>query len=67
MDLSQVIARAHISPAEAAELKVGNDANLIGPDDAPIAGKVTQISPALDPVEHDRRSVGAGRQSRTAS
>jgi len=48
MDLSQVIARAHVSPAEAAELKVGNDANVIGPGGAPIAGKVTQISPALD-------------------
>ncbi|HXI31276.1 MAG TPA: efflux RND transporter periplasmic adaptor subunit, partial [Vicinamibacterales bacterium] len=48
MDLSQVIARAHVSPAEAAELKVGNDANLIGPGGAPIPGKVTQISPALD-------------------
>jgi multidrug efflux pump subunit AcrA (membrane-fusion protein) len=49
MDLSKVIARAHISPAEASELKVGNDANLIGPDNAPIAGKITQISPAVDP------------------
>ena len=48
MDLSQVIARTHVSPAEAAELKVGNDANLIGPGGAPIPGKVTQISPALD-------------------
>lgn len=49
MDLSKVIARAHISPAEASELKVGNDANLIGPDNAPIGGKITQISPAVDP------------------
>ena len=48
MDLSQVIARAHVSPGEAAELKVGDDANVIGPGGAPIAGKVTQISPALD-------------------
>jgi HlyD family secretion protein len=48
MDLSQVIARAHVAPSEAAELKVGNDANLIGPGGAPIPGKVTQISPALD-------------------
>jgi RND family efflux transporter MFP subunit len=37
-----------VSPAEAAELKVGNDANVIGPGGAPIAAKVTQISPALD-------------------
>jgi len=48
MDLSQVIARTHVAPSEAAELKVGNEANLIGPDGAPIAAKVTQISPALD-------------------
>ena len=48
MDLSQVIARAHISQADAALLASGNDANLIGPDRVPIPGKVTQISPALD-------------------
>jgi multidrug efflux pump subunit AcrA (membrane-fusion protein) len=50
MDLSHVVARAHIAPAEAAELKVGDAANLIGPDNTPIAGEVTQISPALDPA-----------------
>ena len=48
MDVSQVIARAHVAQAEAAELKVGNNANIIGPDAAPIAGKVTLVSPALD-------------------
>ena len=48
MDLSQVVARAHITPSEAAELKVGADASLIGADGAPVPGKVTQISPALD-------------------
>jgi multidrug efflux pump subunit AcrA (membrane-fusion protein) len=48
MDVSQVIARTHVSQAEAAELKVGADANLIGPGGAPIAAKVTQVSPALD-------------------
>ena len=48
MDVSQVIARAHVAPGEAAELKVGNDANIIGPDGAPIPGKVTLVSPALD-------------------
>lgn len=48
MDTTKVIARTHIAQAEAAELKVGNDANLIGPGGAPIAAKVTQISPALD-------------------
>jgi multidrug efflux pump subunit AcrA (membrane-fusion protein) len=49
MDLSRVIARAHISQSEAAELKVGDQANLIGPDGAPVEGKVVSISPALDP------------------
>jgi len=48
MDLSQVIARTHVSQAEAAELKVGDEANLVAPGGAPIAAKVTQISPALD-------------------
>jgi HlyD family secretion protein len=48
MDISQVIARTHISPTEASELKVGNEANIIGPDNTPISAKVTQVSPALD-------------------
>src|SRR5437016_362341 len=48
MDLSKIIARVHVSQADAAELKVGNEANLVGPGGAPIAAKVTQISPALD-------------------
>jgi multidrug efflux pump subunit AcrA (membrane-fusion protein) len=48
MDLSQVIARTHVSQPEAAELKVGDEANLIGPGGAPIPAKVVQVSPALD-------------------
>lgn len=48
MDVSQVIARSHISQSDASELRVGNDANLIGPQGVPIAGKVTHISPALN-------------------
>jgi HlyD family secretion protein len=48
MDISQVIARTHISQTEAAELAVGSDANLVSPDGAAIPAKVTQISPALD-------------------
>ena len=62
MDLSQVIARAHVSQAEAAELAVGNDANLIGPAARRFPAKVTQISPALDAANTHRRSVGRGRQ-----
>ncbi len=49
MDVSQVIARMHVSQQEAAQLKVGNAANLIVPGVAPVPGRVTQISPALDP------------------
>ena len=48
MDTSQVIARTHVSQADAAELAVGNEANLLGPGGASIPGKVVQISPALD-------------------
>jgi multidrug efflux pump subunit AcrA (membrane-fusion protein) len=50
MDVAQVIARTHVTPADAAELKVGNDANLIGPGGAPIAAKVTLVGAALDPA-----------------
>jgi len=48
MDVSKVIARIHVSQADAAELKVGNAANLIGPGGAPIPAKVTHVSAALD-------------------
>jgi multidrug efflux pump subunit AcrA (membrane-fusion protein) len=48
MDLTTVVARTHVSQAEAAELKVGDDASIIGPGGAPISAKVTQVSPALD-------------------
>src|SRR5438093_3292740 len=51
MDLSQVIARRHVSQEEAAKLKVGDNANLILPDaSAIVPAKVTVISPALDPA-----------------
>ena len=48
MDISRVIARAHVSQADASEIAVGNAANLIGPNGVPIPAKVTQLSPALD-------------------
>ena len=50
MDVSQVIARAHLSPADAALLHIGNSANVIFPGLATAPGKVTQISFALDPT-----------------
>ncbi|HTS12231.1 MAG TPA: efflux RND transporter periplasmic adaptor subunit [Candidatus Limnocylindrales bacterium] len=50
MDLSSVIARAHVSPQEAAELSVGDSASIwLGEGEAPIPAKVTMVSPALDP------------------
>ncbi|MFY9529063.1 MAG: efflux RND transporter periplasmic adaptor subunit [Candidatus Acidiferrales bacterium] len=50
MDLSQVIARAHVSQPEAAELKVGDAATIAAPDQgADVPGKVTLVSPVLDP------------------
>jgi RND family efflux transporter MFP subunit len=51
MDLSQVIVRAHVAQEEARQLKIGNMAN-INPGDggAAVPGRITVISPALDPA-----------------
>jgi HlyD family secretion protein len=50
MDLSSVIAKAHIPQDEAATLKIGDKGTLRLPGIAgPIEGKVTVVSPALDP------------------
>ena len=50
MDISQVIARAHIPQPEAALLKAGDPATITVPgEDNPIEGKITVVSPALDP------------------
>src|SRR5439155_6200598 len=50
MDVSQVVARAHVSQEEAKYLKVGGAASMVTADGgAPVPGKVTLISPALDP------------------
>jgi HlyD family secretion protein len=51
MDVSQIIARAHVSQGDAKELKVGNAANIVPADgSAMVPGKVTVISPAVDPT-----------------
>jgi RND family efflux transporter MFP subunit len=49
MDLSTLIAKVHLSPEQAAALKLGDEAavNILG-QDAPVKGKLTLISPALD-------------------
>ncbi|MGE5205655.1 MAG: efflux RND transporter periplasmic adaptor subunit [Chlamydiota bacterium] len=50
MDLSHVIAKAHIPQAEAALLKVGDAATLTAAGrNQPIPATVTVVSPALDP------------------
>lgn len=50
MDTSSVIAKAHIPQNDAAALKVGDSGTMTVPGmDKPIEGKVTIVSPALDP------------------
>lgn len=50
MDLSRLIAKSHIPQSEAAVLKAGNPAELKVPGlDEPIKGRVSLVSPALDP------------------
>jgi len=48
MDMSDIVAHAHVTPSDASEIKVGDAANLLIPDKAPVPGKVTQVSPALE-------------------
>jgi multidrug efflux pump subunit AcrA (membrane-fusion protein) len=50
MDTSAIIAKAHIPQADAALLKVGDKGTITVPGiEKPIEGKVTVVSPALDP------------------
>jgi HlyD family secretion protein len=50
MDLSQVVARAHIAQLEAASLKVGDPATITIPGQlVQVKGKVSLVSPAVDP------------------
>ena len=50
MDISQVVARAHIPQQNAALLKVGDKAEVTVPGiDGTFPGKVSVVSPALDP------------------
>ena len=50
MDLSQMVAKAHIPQTQAALLKKGDKATLsVAGAAEPIQGKVTMVSPALDP------------------
>ena len=50
MDLSTVIAKAHIPQNDAAALKIGDKGTITAPGvEGPIEGRVTVVSPALDP------------------
>src|SRR5271166_2123757 len=49
MDTSSVIAKAHIPQDQAVQLKPGDAATMKAPGDIEVAGKVTLVSPALDP------------------
>ncbi len=50
MDVSRVIARANVPAGQLSFLKVGNPATIIASDGAAeLRGKVTVVSPALDP------------------
>jgi HlyD family secretion protein len=50
MDLSSVIAKAHIPQHDAEALKVGDKGTMTVPGlEKPVEGKVTVVSPALDP------------------
>ena len=49
MDLSQVVARAHVAQTEAASLKVGDPATITIPGQPTIVkGKISLVSPAVD-------------------
>jgi HlyD family secretion protein len=48
VDISQVVARANVPVKEAVSIKVGRPARITGPD-GDLAGKVTVVSPAVDP------------------
>ena len=49
MDLSRVIARIHIAPAQAQQLQPRDQARLISSDGSQVPAHVMLVSPALDP------------------
>ena len=48
IDISQVVARANVPVKEASFVRVGRPARITGPD-GDLAGKVTVVSPSVDP------------------
>ena len=68
MNLSQVVARAHVSQQEAATLKVGDAATISAPGVEPgREGQGDAGEPGAGPEQHDRRGLGAGAQSGRAA
>jgi RND family efflux transporter MFP subunit len=50
MNLSRLIAKSHVPQSEAVKLKLGNPAELkVSGLDEPVKGRITLVSPALDP------------------
>jgi len=50
MDISQVVAKAHIAQLEASNLKIGDPATITVPGTAiQVKGRVSMVSPAVDP------------------
>ncbi len=49
MDISKVVARVHITPQQAAFLRVGDPAYISLGNQKDVQGKITVVSPALDP------------------
>jgi HlyD family secretion protein len=50
MDMSSLLAKTHVSQAQAQTMHIGDEAKVSAPGvDEPVKGKVTLISPALDP------------------
>jgi RND family efflux transporter MFP subunit len=50
MDVSSLLAKTHLSQGQAQQMHVGDDAEVAVPGiDEPMKGKVTLVSPALDP------------------
>ncbi|HLX44207.1 MAG TPA: efflux RND transporter periplasmic adaptor subunit [Bryobacteraceae bacterium] len=48
IDISQIVARANVPVKEAGSIRVGRPARITGPD-GDLAGKVTVVSPSVDP------------------
>ena len=68
MNVSQVIAKAHIDQQEAATLKVGDAATISVPGQpGSVKGKVSLSEPSARSQQHDGRGLGSGAESGRAA